>query len=25
VRTGVMTSRWWFDEARAQALQQARQ
>ena len=25
VRTGVMTSRWWFDEARAQALQRARQ
>ena len=25
VRTGVMTSRWWFDEARAQALHQARQ
>jgi hypothetical protein len=25
VRTGVMTNRWWFDEARAQALHQARQ
>ena len=25
VRTGVMTSRWWFDEARTSALAQARQ